>query len=54
MKRLIRESLRINKNLIICQNELHLGLIYLGSEIPKFNVIEEKIKVILHRLNDKL
>ena len=54
LKRLIRESLRVNKNLIACQNELHLGLIYLGSEIPKFNVIEEKIKVILHRLNDKL
>ena len=32
MKRLIRESFRINKNLITCQNELHLGLIFLGFE----------------------
>ena len=54
LKRLIRESFRINKNIIGNKNELHLGLIYLSSEIPKFNVIEEKIKVILHRLNDKL
>ena len=54
LKRLIRESFRLNKNLIGNKNELHLGLIYLSSEIPKFNVIEKKIKVILHRLNDKL
>ena len=54
LKRLIRESFRTNKNIIGNKNELHLGLIYLASEIPKFNVIEEKIKVILHRLNDKL
>ena len=53
-KRLIRESFRLNKNLIENKNELHLALIYLSPEIPKFNVIEEKIKVILQRLNDKL
>ena len=54
IKRLIRESFRLNKNLIGNKNALHLGLIYLSSEIPNLMSLEKKIKVILHRLNEKL
>ena len=54
VKRLIKESYRKNKNLLKNKNKLHLGLIYLSPEIPNFNSLEEKIKVILQRLNNQL
>ena len=54
IKRLIKESYRKNKNLLKNKNKLHLGLIYLSPEIPNFNSLEEKIKVILQRLNSQL
>lgn len=54
IKRLIRESYRKNKKVIKNKNQLHLGFIYLSPEIPSFNSLEEKIKVILQRLNNQL
>lgn len=54
VKRLIKESFRKNKNILKNKNKLHLGFIYLCPEIPNFNSLEEKIKVILQRLNNKL
>ena len=54
IKRLIKESFRKNKNIIKNKNKLHLGFIYLSPEIPNFNSLEEKIKVILQRLNNQL
>ena len=55
IKRLIRESYRLNKNILQLDNqEINISFMFLSSEIPEYNSLEEKIKVILHRLNDKL
>ena len=55
IKRLIRESYRINKNILQLDNQgINISFMFLSSEIPEYNSLEEKIKVILHRLNDKL
>ena len=54
IKRLIRESYRKNKKLIKNKSQLYLGFVYLSTEIPSFNSLEEKIKVILQRLNKQL
>jgi len=55
IKRLIRESYRLNKNILQLDNQgINLSFMFLSSEIPEYNSLEEKIKVILHRLNDKL
>ena len=55
IKRLIRESYRLNKNILQLDNQgINISFMFLSSDIPKYNSLEEKIKVILHRLNDKL
>ena len=55
IKRLIRESYRLNKNILQLDNHgINISFMFLSSEIPEYNSLEEKIKVILHRLNDKL
>ena len=55
IKRLIRESYRINKNILQLDNQgINISFMFLSSEIPEYNSLEEKIKVILHRLNDEL
>ena len=55
IRRLIKEAYRINKS-ILTQNkeELNLAFICLSSNFDKFNDIEEKIKLILHRLNQEI
>ena len=55
IKRLIRESYRINKNILQLDNQgINISFMFLSSEIPEYNSLEEKIKVILYRLNDEL
>ena len=54
IKRLMKESYRINKHILRNNNQIHLSIIYLESETPKYNTIEKKIKLILQRLNDEL
>ena len=55
IKRLIRESYRTNKNILQLDNQgINISFMFLSSEIPEYNSLEEKIKVILHRLNDEL
>ena len=55
IKRLIRESYRLNKNILQLNNQgINISFMFLSSETPEYNSLEEKIKVILHRLNDKL
>ena len=55
IKRLIRESYRTNKDILELDNQgINILFMFLSSEIPEYNSLEEKIKVILHRLNDKL
>jgi len=55
IKRLIRESYRINKNILQLDNQgINISFMFLSSEIPEYNSLEAKIKVILHRLNNEL
>ena len=55
IKRLIRESYRLNKNILqLDKQRINILFMFLSSKIPEYNSLEEKIKVILHRLNDKL
>mgnify|MGYP006145146123 CR=1 FL=1 len=55
IKRLIRESYRLNKNILQLDNQgINISFMFLSSNIPEYNSLEEKIKVILHRLNDEL
>ena len=55
IKRLIRESYRLNKNILQLDNQgINISFMFLSSDIPKYNSLEEKIKVILRRLNEKL
>lgn len=54
IKRLIKESFRKNKHLLKHKKKLHVAFVYISSEIPNFYSIEEKIKVILQRLNNQL
>lgn len=51
IKRLIRESYRKNKTILLNKSELNIGFVYLSTEIPKYNDVERKIKLILQRLN---
>ena len=55
IKRLIRESYRLNKNILQLDNQsVNISFMFLSSKIPEYNSLEKKIKVILHRLNDNL
>ena len=55
IKRLIRESYRLNKNILQLDNQgINISFMFLSSKIPEYNSLEAKIKVILHRLNDEL
>ena len=55
IKRIIRECYRINKNILIeNKQDLTIAIIYLSSEIPEFRLLEEKIKLVLQRLNQGL
>ncbi|KPQ08657.1 MAG: ribonuclease P protein component RnpA [Algoriphagus marincola HL-49] len=52
MKRRMREAYRINKHLLSeSSSRLFIGLIYVSSDIMEFKQVEEKIKLILHRIN---
>jgi len=57
IKRLVREAFRKNKELLYETRKnkeklLLLGLIYTGKTIPGYAEIEQKIILILHRLNE--
>ena len=55
IKRLLKESYRINKNMLQkTEKEIRIAFVYLCTETPNFNSIEEKIKLILQRLNNQI
>jgi len=55
IKRLSREAYRLNKNLladISIEKQIQIALIYTADKILPYKTIEEKIILILHRLNE--
>lgn len=55
IKRLLKESYRINKKMLQkTEKEIRIAFVYLCTETPNFNSIEEKIKLILQRLNNQI
>lgn len=48
VKRLVRESYRQNKSVIMCEG-LNIGLIYIAKEILEYCVIEKAIKTIVNQ-----
>ena len=57
IKRLVREVYRKNKNILYeTRNRqgklLLLGIIFTGKTIPEYAEVEQKIILILHRLNE--
>ena len=59
LKRRIREAFRIYKSALYekinsKQQKLAIAIIYQGQEILPYKVIDEKIKLILERLSEKL
>ena len=59
IKRLIREVYRVRKNLIadiLREKEWHLKIfiLYVGKEMPDYLLIEEKILVVLEKMQKKL
>jgi ribonuclease P protein component len=59
LKRLIREAYRNNKHLIDAAfykegKSLHLGIVYLASELVDYGLMEEKIITSISRLNKGL
>ena len=56
IKRLLRECYRKNKHLITsfpANQQLLIGLIFIGKQIPNFNVLEPIIIELLQRLNSE-
>lgn len=54
IKRLLRECYRKNKHIIAplaVDQQLLIGLIFIGKEIPRINVLESIIIELFHRLN---
>lgn len=59
IKRLLREAYRLNKHSLVevlKSNEYNLAvtLVYIGNEIPEFKYIEDKIILVLNRLEEEL
>ena len=56
IKRLLRESYRLNKALIFNNSEGPFAFLflYLGKEMPEYQKIDENIKVALHKFKKKI
>lgn len=56
IKRLLREGYRLNKTMLIEQNHCNytLMILYIGKELPDFNLIDTKIKVLLTKFKDQI
>ena len=54
IRRAIRDSYRINKSILLNkQHTYNIAFIYVKNKILDTDTIEEKIKLILHRLNSE-
>ncbi len=55
VKRLIRESYRLQKHLFFSgQEKLHIGIIYLSSDLPDFDFLQKKLNLALQRCKNEL
>ncbi len=53
IKRLMREAWRLQKNMLeekIIDKPLAVFIIYTGNDLPKYNIVFEKITAIINRL----
>ena len=53
IKRLLRESYRLNKAIVFNNTELKFAFLflYLGKEMPTFNTVVPKMKLLLNKFN---
>ncbi|MGC1516454.1 MAG: ribonuclease P protein component, partial [Maribacter sp.] len=51
IKRLLREAYRLNKGLVFNNTDAKFAFLflYLGKEMPSFELLEEKMKLVLHK-----
>jgi ribonuclease P protein component len=56
IKRFLRESYRLNKALVFNNSTGSFAFLflYLGKEMPTFKIIDEQIKVVLHKFKKKI
>jgi ribonuclease P protein component len=56
IKRLIRESYRLNKALVFNNSEGTFAFLflYLGKDIPQYNQVETHMKLVLEKFNKKI
>ena len=56
IKRLLREAYRLNKNMLIDNNVkgYALMILYIGDDLPEFNLIQRKLKNLFAKLIERL
>ncbi|QXP60616.1 ribonuclease P protein component [Olleya sp. HaHaR_3_96] len=56
VKRLLREGYRLNKKLLIDQNigQYTLMILYISKEMPDFETIDKKMKVLFNKFTDQI
>jgi ribonuclease P protein component, eubacterial len=52
LKRRIRESYRLNKNILSGDKKINVMFVYISKEVLPYNIIEVKIKEILQKITD--
>ena len=56
IKRLLREAYRLNKHLVFnnIEGSFALAIVYLGKEMPNYQLVDEKMKVLLEKFIKKI
>lgn len=56
IKRLLRESYRLNKHLVFNNSEGTFAFLflYLGKEMPDYTTVDENLQAVLHKFNKKV
>lgn len=56
IKRLLREAYRINKNMLIDNNEEAYAfmILYINKDMPDFELVNTKMKVLFNKFNAKI
>ncbi|WP_422082790.1 ribonuclease P protein component [Ulvibacterium sp.] len=56
IKRLLREAYRLNKPMVFNNSEGNFAFLflYLGKEVPNYDMVEERIRTILQKFNNTI